>query len=218
MQIICLFSPPSVSFFKNWGIISCSETHTFYRSAYHKYVHTYADLRSHHWNQERERFRYPRKFCRAPFQAVGTHRGPAGPLPITADAIASSGTSSVGTAEHSVLAFGTWLLSLSMKPRCSPSQQIIPSDFWERVCGMNIPQFVDPFCWQTLGLFPALGYHEWIFFEHSCCIHVFWTPTLPPPREEFLGHSVGYDSFHCHMIFFFLASSLFLFVFLHSTL
>ena len=88
------FSLLRLFFFFNWGIISCSETHTFYRSAYHEYVHTYADLCGQHWNQEQERFRYSRKFCRAPFQAAITHRGPVGLLPITVDSSTSSRTSS----------------------------------------------------------------------------------------------------------------------------
>ena len=152
------------------------------------------------------------------FQAVVTHRGPAGLFPIAVDLSTSSRASSKWDHGTFSVSVGTWpwLLSLSMKPCCCQYRRILPFYFWERLCGMNIRQCVHPFCWQMLGLFPGLGYYEWILFEHSCCMLVFFrTPTLPPPRVEFLGHSVGYDSFHCHMIFLFLASCL---CFLYSTL
>ena len=190
-------------FFFNWGIISCSETHTFYRSAYHEYIHTYADLCGQHWNQEQERFRYSRKFCRAPFQAAITHRGPVGLLPITVDSSTSSRTSSKwdhGTFSVSVRYPAPFAFHEAM---LSPVSTDHPFLFLRATLWYEYTT-ICPSILLTDTSFGLLWIN--LIFEHTR-FFFFWTPTLSPPRVEFLGHSVGYDSFHCHMIFFFLASS-----------
>lgn len=108
--------------------------------------------------------------------------------------------------------FGLWLLSLNSKLCCCLYQQITSFYCWEWFHGMNIPQFVHPFCWQTFGFFPALDYYEWICFAHCCCRHVFWTSTLLP-RSGISGSQGGrwlislpYDFLASSVVFFFFSS------------